>query len=304
MSRKQTIFLFTLSAIISGGCKNSDPIIKDEAAYVESITRWQDQRVERLKSKTGWLNLAGLFWLEEGENSFGSDPSNDVVFPEKAEPFCGTLSLEAGKVYMEVKEGVKISIGDSLVTQTDLKHDHEENTTHLQQGDLAWYIIKRAERYGIRMRDYKHPRIDLLDHIPSYPIQTDYVVEATLKPFDQPRTMNVATPVDGITESYQCPGELHFKIKNQDLVLYPFSSSRGYFFVLADETTGLDTYGAGRFMYSMPDSTGRIILDFNKAYNPPCAFSPYATCPMPPRENFLPIAIEAGEKSVHLEKGF
>ena len=301
MSQKYLLPLIPVLLIFISGCGSSDPIITDEAAYVESIEEWQHQRVERLKSKNGWLNLAGLFWLEEGENSFGSDPSNDVIFPEKADAFCGTLTLNEGKVFMQVKKGAGIGIGDSLVSEANLVHDHEKNTTHLLQGDLAWYIIKRAERYGIRMRDYKHPRINQLDHIPSYPIQTDYVVEATLKPFDEPRTMVVATPVEGFTESYECPGELHFQIENEDLVLFPFSSGEGYFLVIADETTGMDTYGAGRFMYSMPDSSGRIILDFNKAYNPPCAFSPYATCPMPPRENFLPFAIEAGEKSVHLE---
>ena len=301
MKRWCYILQILVLVFIIGGCSSSDPIITDETAYVESIEEWQLQRMERLKSKNGWLNLAGLFWLEEGENSFGSDPSNLVVFPAKADAFCGTLTLNEGKVFLHVRDGIKIGIGDSLVTKADLIHDQAKNTTHLQQGDLAWYIIKRDERYGIRMRDYKHPRINQLDHIPSYPIQTSYVVEATLKPFDEPRTMVVATPVEGFTESYKCPGELHFKIKNEALVLYPFISGKGYFLVIADETTGMDTYGAGRFMYSMPDSTGRIILDFNKAYNPPCAFSPYATRPMPPRENFLPIAIEAGEKSVHLE---
>ncbi|MEN8202441.1 MAG: DUF1684 domain-containing protein [Bacteroidota bacterium] len=301
MNRNVLFFLILCTSLILSGCNSSESIITDEAAYTESITQWQHQRMEGLKSKTGWLNLAGLFWLNEGENSFGSDPSNDVVFPDKSDPFCGTLSLEKGKVTMQVNDGVQIAIGDSLVTQADLVNDHEKNTTHLQQGDLAWYIIKRGEKYGVRLRDYKHPRMDELDHIPSYPIQTEYVVEATLKPFEEPRTMTVATPVEGVTENYQCPGELHFKIKSQDLVLYPFTSGNRYFLVIADETTGMDTYGAGRFMYSTPDSTGRIILDFNKAYNPPCAFNPYATCPMPPRENFLPIAIEAGEKSVHLE---
>ena len=301
MSRNYLLPLIPVLLLFISGCGSSDPIITDEAAYVESIEKWQHQRVERLKSNNGWLNLAGLFWLEEGENSFGSDPSNQVIFPEKADAFSGSLILNEGEVFMQVNEGTKIGIGDSLVKEADLIHDHAENTTHLLQGDLAWYIIKRAERYGIRMRDYKHPRINQLDHIPSYPIQTDYVVEATLELFDEPRTMVVATPVEGFTESYECPGELHFKIKNEELVLFPFTSGKGYFLVIADETTGMDTYGAGRFMYSMPDSTGRIILDFNKAYNPPCAFSPFATCPMPPRENFLPIAIEAGEKSVHLE---
>ena len=287
--------------VILGGCNAADPVITDEVTYVETIHEWQHQRIERLKSKNGWLNLAGLFWIDEGENSFGSDPENDIVIPEKADRFCGTLTLKEGEVVLKVKEGVTISIGDSLVTQLILEDDHSDNTTILEQGDLAWYIVKRGDKFGIRMRDYKHPRIDKLNHIPSYPIQTNYVVEATLKSFDKPRTMVVATPVEGFTEEYQCPGELHFKINKEELVLYPFTSGEGYFLVIADETTGIDTYGAGRFMYSMPDSTGRIILDFNKAYNPPCAFSPFATCPMPPKENFLPVAIEAGEKSVHME---
>ena len=256
--------------------------------------------MERLKNKDGWLTLAGLYWLEEGENSFGSDPANDIVFADKADAFGGTLVLEDSIVTIRVAEGVDITSDGTPVRELLLFNDHADNTTRLQQGDLAWYIIKRGERYGIRLRDHTHPRLDELDHIPSYPIQTDYVVEARLEPFDQPRVMTVATPLEGYTESYDCPGILKFKIRGKELELYPFSSGKGYFLVIADETTGIDTYGAGRFMYAIPDSLGRIILDFNKAYNPPCAFSPYATCPMPPRENFLPAAIEAGEKSVHL----
>lgn len=301
MHRNILLLKIPIVFFIISGCNSTDPVITDEAAYVKAIKEWQHSRLERLKSETGWLNLAGLFWLEEGENSFGSDPANDIVFPEKAEAFCGTVTLKEGKVFLLASAGVNITCEDTLVTRLVLNDDHSDNTTHLEQGDLAWYIVKRGEKYGIRLRDYQHPRINKLDHIPCYPIQTSYVVEATLKPFEEPRTMTLATPVEGFTEDYQCPGELHFKIKKKDLVLYPFASGDGYFLIIADETTGLDTYGAGRYMYSVPDSSGRIILDFNKAYNPPCAFSPFATCPMPPRENFLPVAIKAGEKSVHFE---
>ncbi len=295
-----TLLLATMISLLSG-CNNPQAVIEDEGAYILEIEEWQRSRLERLKGKNGWLNLAGLLWIEEGENSFGSDPGNDIIFPEKADTFCGSLSLEGGKVSLHVQEDVIITSGDSRVTTLELNDDQSKPTTHLQQGDLAWYIIKRADKYGIRLRDHKHPRIDELDHMPAYPINTDYVVEAQLHSFDEPREFTVATPVEGFTETYQCPGELHFQINNEDLVLYPFTTGKGYFLIIADESTGLETYGAGRFMYSEPDSTGRIILDFNKAYNPPCAFSPYATCPMPPRENFLPVAIEAGEKSVHFE---
>jgi uncharacterized protein len=292
--------IVTLSVFLHG-CNSAPAVITDEAAYVKETEAWQQKRLERLKSKNGWLNLAGLLWLEEGENSFGSDPANDIVFPEKAEPFCGTLVLDKGVVTLRLSEGVAITVNDSSLTEIKLVDDQSKNTTHLEQGDLAWNIIKRGDRYGIRLRDYRHPRINKLHHIPSYPIQTSYVVEATLRPFDSPRTMTVGTPVEGYTEEYQCPGTLNFKLNGKKLELYPFTSGNGYFLVIADETTGLDTYGAGRFMYASPDSTGRIILDFNRAYNPPCAFSPFATCPMPPKENFLLVAIEAGEKSVHLE---
>jgi len=301
MRNLYSLFLIISAMLILFACNSSTPVITDEASYVESIEEWQEQRLERLKSKNGWLSLAGLFWLEEGENSFGSDPENDIIFPEKADAFSGTLELDSGSVTLRVAEGVAITMQDSLIIEMKLVDDHSENTSRLQQGDLAWYIVKRGERYGIRLRDHKHPRIDELDHIPSYPIQTSYVVEATLEAFDSPRTMTVATPVEGFTESYECPGILNFRIKGKNLTLHPFTSGSRYFLVIADETSGLDTYGGGRFMYASPDSTGRIILDFNKAYNPPCAFSPFATCPMPPRENFLPAAIEAGEKSVHLD---
>ena len=294
--------LIIVSIILAGapGCDPSQPVITDEAAYTESIIQWQQERIERLKGKSGWLNLAGLFWLEEGENSFGSDPSNDIIFPEKADAFCGTLVLQEGQVTLKVADGIEIMSGDTPVSDAELEDDHSKQTTHLQQGDLAWYIIRRGEKSGIRLRDLAHPRIEELDHIPAYPINPDYVVEATLEPFEESRTMTVATPVEGFTESYQCPGQLHFRLNKEELVLYPFTSGKGYFLVFADETTGIDTYGAGRFMHSSPDSAGRIILDFNRAYNPPCAFSPFATCPMPPRENFLPVSVEAGEKSVHL----
>ncbi len=301
MRHQSSLFLFISTAVLLFACNAAPPVITDETSYLEEMESWQQQRLERLKSKNGWLSLAGLFWLEEGENSFGSNPENDIVFPEKADTFSGILTLERGSVTLSVSEGVKITLQDTLITKIKLADDQSPNTTRLQQGDLAWYIVKRGERYGIRLRDHKHPRIDKLDHIPSYPIQTSYVVEATLEPFDSPKTMTVATPLDGYTESYECPGILNFRINGEKLTLHPFTSGSGYFLVIADETTGMETYGAGRFMYATPDSTGRIILDFNKAYNPPCAFSPFATCPMPPRENFLPVAIEAGEKSVHFD---
>lgn len=293
--------LFLLLLCIALSCQQASPLIADEAQYQEEWEAWQEKRVERLKSKTGWLNLAGLYWLEEGDNSFGSDPANKIVFPEKASPFCGSLILENGRVTLKAIPAAGITLEGAPVEELQLEDDQGKNTTLLEQGDLAWFVIKRGEMYGIRLRDYAHPRLRQLDHIPAYPVNLDYVVEASLRPFDSARTMEVATPVTGFTESYDCPGTLDFILKGKKLTLLPFKAGNGYFLVIGDETSAVETYGAGRFMYTVPDSAGRIILDFNRAYNPPCAFSPFATCPMPPRENILPIAIEAGEKAVHFE---
>ena len=149
---------------------------------------------------------------------------------------------------------------------------------------------------AIRLRDYKHPAIEALDHIPSYLIDPAYVVEAKFKPFQKVRIMTVNTAFQDYTQDYRCPGELHFKLKGEKLKLLPFESGKDYFIIISDETSALETYGGGRFMYASPDSTGRIMLDFNKAYNPPCAVTPFAACPMPPRENHLPVRVEAGEK--------
>lgn len=300
MGLKRMFLVVSTALLVASGCNNTHPLIEDEGAYLASVESWQQARLERLKDKNGWLSLAGLYWLEEGENSFGSDNDNDIVFPGKADAFCGTLTLTGDQVRLDVKAGIDIQDDSGMVTNMILSDDHTENTTRLQQGDLAWYVIKRGEKYGIRLRDHKHPRIDELQKIPSFPVDTRFVVEATLESFEIPKTITVATPVEGLTESYRCPGELHFSINRKEVVLYPFISGNGYFLVFADETTGIETYGAGRFMYAIPDSAGRIILDFNRAYNPPCAFSPFATCPMPPRENILEVSIRAGEKSVHL----
>jgi len=283
------------------GCSRSDPVVTDEAAYAEDLEKWRSLRLERLKDEKGWLNLAGLYWLEEGENTFGSDPSNRIVFPEKAERFCGTLTLQDGRVLLNAEKEAGIMKNGDTVTRMTLQDDHSGNATRLRQGNLLWFVIRRGDRYAVRLRDLDHPMIRKIDHVPSYPVRTDHVVRAELVPFATPESITVATPVQGVTETYLCPGELHFRIGGNKLTLRPFDTGNGYFLVFADKTSGFETYGAGRFLVAVPDSAGNTVLDFNRAYNPPCAFTPFATCPMPPRENILKVPIEAGEKAVHLQ---
>ncbi|MDX2432030.1 MAG: DUF1684 domain-containing protein [Bacteroides sp.] len=292
------LILFTAVAILFTACDFSSKLPQDPAAYIASIEQWQQDRLEGLKDKDGWLNLAGIYWLKEGVQSFGSDPSNDIVFPAKAPAFMGTLSLEDTQVHITVNDGVELFYENEAVGELELTSDSNGDLFYITHGDFAWYIMKRHNSLAIRLRDYKNPAIEALDHIPSYPIDPDYLVEAKLKPFAEAKTITVPTPFQDYTQDYECPGELHFKLKGKKMTLLPFTSGKNYFIIIYDETSGLETYGGGRFMYASEDSSGRILLDFNKAYNPPCAVTEFAACPMPPPENRLPVSIEAGEKVI------
>jgi len=286
--------LITLNA----SCNRSAPVIQDRTAYMETVRQWQQERLTGLKARDGWLNLAGIYWLKEGDQTIGSDPVNDHVFPERAPAFIGTLTLEGESVRIRVNEGLELYYKNERIQELELGPDSSVDPSYITHGDFAWYIMKRHHSLAIRLRDYRNPAIDALDQIPSYPIDPGYVVEAKLHAFDTARILTVATPFQDYTQDYNCPGELEFMLKGEKLTLLPFSSGEGYFIIISDETSGMETYGGGRFMYSYPDSSGRIILDFNKAYNPPCAITPFAACPMPPPENHLPLKIEAGEKTL------
>jgi len=284
--------------LLQSGCTPGPGLIENKEAYIAAVEQWQEARLERLKGKEGWLNLAGIYWLEEGSQRFGSDPANDLVFPEKAAPFLGTLTLHGEMVKLEVDPEVEMRYLGEPVTELELK-PQQSHPSYVRHGDFAWYIMKRHTSLAVRLRDYANPAIDALDHIPSYSIDPDYVVQATLKPFEEPRTIEVATPFQDYTQEYTCPGTLHFTLKGKKLTLLPFESGEEYFLVISDESSALETYGGGRFMYATPDKDGHAVLDFNKAYNPPCAITPFAACPMPPHENHLPMKVEAGEKALH-----
>jgi uncharacterized protein (DUF1684 family) len=291
------LILFT-GALIFTECDNSSQLIQDPASYILSVEQWQHDRLEELKGRDGWLNLAGIYWLKEGVQTFGSNSSNEIVFPAKAPAFIGTLTLKDERVHIQVNDDVALYYENDRVHELELSYDSSAAPKYITHGDFAWYIMKRHHSLAIRLRDFKNPAIEALDHMPAYPIDPDYVVEASMKPFEESRTITVYTPFQDYTQDYQCPGELHFKLKGQKLKLLPFISGEGYFIIISDETSAMETYGGGRFMYVYPDSTGRILLDFNRAYNPPCAVTSFAACPKPPLENHLPLKIEAGEKVI------
>lgn len=271
---------------------------KGSAEYLKGIQEWHNKRIENLKRDNGWLNLAGLYWLKEGENKFGSDKSNDIVFPkEKAPLFIGTILLKDSTATIKINKDVEVFLENcEQVTEMELKHDQQPGTTILDHGSLRWFLIKRGDRYGIRLRDLDAELVKNFPGIETYPINSDWKVEAKFESYNPPKIISVPNIIGTIDEE-KSPGALVFSLNSEEYKLDVLDAGKSYFVIFADETSGNETYGGGRFLYvDKSDLSGKIYIDFNKAYNPPCVFTKYATCPLPPKQNHLKIEITAGEK--------
>jgi uncharacterized protein (DUF1684 family) len=281
-------------------CKQQPSI--DHDAYIKEMDQWHSERLSRLKDKNGWLALAGLYWLQEGLNTFGSDSANKLVFPIYAPPFIGTLELTDSTLYL--RETVLPVLIDSLpASHVKLVHDMGGKPTRMILGRYAWTIIKRGDRFGVRLRDFESPLPDSLHQIPYFETSEKYRVVAEFKPFNVPEKQVVHTVI-GMDAENIIPGILVFRLNGKKYQLFPASEEGEWSIVFGDLTNGEETYDAGRFLdIDAPDEHNKVIIDFNKSYNPPCAFTPFATCKLPHRSNILPVRIEAGEKAVHLRPG-
>lgn len=298
--KNKLIFLLVFALILSIACNKPQPAPFDAAAYKTDIEKWQNTRATNLKKEDSWLTLVGLYWLKEGENKFGSNAANSVALPkDKAPDVAGSFWLEKGQVRLAALPSANITVDGKSVTELDLKDDNNDSgPTILKMGSLIINIVKRSDRIGVRVKDSQaEPRLQFkgLDYFPTDP---KWRIEARLEPY-QPAKMIPITNVLGMTSDETSPGALAFDVGGKTYRVDPIleKGETDYFIMIADETTGRETYGAGRYLYvSPPDALGKVVIDFNKAYNPPCAFTPYATCPLPPRQNHLPLRIEAGEK--------
>ena len=271
----------------------------NEKDYIKSVQEWQQERLENLKSESGWLNLVGLHWLKEGENPFGSNDANNIIFPENAPGFIGSIALYKGHVSIIINEDVGVYINDSLLKEYDVITDADANTTVFKMGSFKWHIIKRGERYGIRLRDLESPLINQITELLSFPIDPNWRIKAKFEKFDSPKKIAIPNALGDI-EYEQCYGLLKFNIDDEEFSLMPLGNGidNNFFLIFADETSAEETYGAGRFLsVEKPDENGITYIDFNKATNPPCAFTDFATCPLPPKENILTVEILAGEKT-------
>jgi uncharacterized protein (DUF1684 family) len=272
----------------------------DASAHKTEIQKWQNNRLASLTKDDGWLTLIGLFWLNEGENKLGSDPKNAIILPkDKAPSVAGSLWLEKGRARLAARPGVEITAGDKPVTGLDLKDDNDENgPTILKLGSLLINVVKRGERLGVRVKDTESRSRREFKGLEYYPIDPKWRIEARFEPYQPAKTIPI-TNVLSMTDDEISPGALAFDVDGKTYRIDPIleKGETDWFVMIADETTGRETYGAGRYLYvSPPDASGKVVIDFNKTYSPPCAFTNFATCPLPPRQNHLPFRVEAGEK--------
>ncbi|WP_426755342.1 DUF1684 domain-containing protein [Myxococcus sp. Y35] len=257
---------------------------------------WHEERIERLQAEDGWLSLVGLYWLEEGEQSVGSAPGNDLDFPEGTPAKLGTFTRQGKTARFQPAPGVALTRNGQPFTGGVLQSDEQGTPDVLKLGSLSFQLILRGDKLGVRVRDSSAPARKQFHGIPTYPASLKWRVEARFEPAQTPRTIQVPN-VLGTVEAMKAPGTLVFTVDGKEHQLTPVEDGSGKLFIIfADETNRDATYGAGRFLSADMPQDGRVVLDFNRAYNPPCAFTRFATCPLPPKGNRLALRVEAGEK--------
>ena len=268
--------------------------------YERQTEQWHAGRIRELKADNGWLNLAGLLWLEEGSNSFGSGNKNKLVFPFGKIPLkAGVLEKKGDAVMMTAAKKVKILVDGKPTRKAVVLHPDSPAAPMMAYGDLRWNIIKRQDKLGVRLRDLQHPNLIDFKGVERFPVDTSWRKEAVLITDMYNRKIAV-TNMLGQTNMLPSPGKLRFRIDGRYHTLDALEEGDELFIIFGDETSGVETYSSGRFIYAKkPGSDGRTILDFNRAINPPCAFTTFATCPLPPKQNILPMAVRAGEKNYH-----
>jgi uncharacterized protein len=267
-----------------------------DAAYKQSVEQWRNNHLAKVTSDDGDLTYAALLWLREGINSFGSAPGNDVVLPSPVPPKAGSIDVRRGKFTVHVNPDVPITMGGKSIRTAELKPDDLDSRMFL--GDLTFYIHQAGERFALRMKD-KHSKLrQEFTGLRWFPIDPDWRVTAQFVPYPSPREV----PIEGILgdrSTLPMAGYVTFDLHGSHYKLEGLQDNDGrLFFIFNDLTRNTDTYQV-RFLFSTPPANGTVQLDFNEAYNPPCAFNPYTTCPLPTPGNRLQVEIRAGEKRYH-----
>jgi uncharacterized protein (DUF1684 family) len=261
-------------------------------AYRREVEQWREDHQRKLAADDGWLTVVGLDWLKEGDNRVGADPTSEVALPPGSAPQkVATISLRAGRVVLHPTPGVALTLNGKPATETALREDDDI----LAINRLRFYLIRRGDRAGIRLKDNDSAARKHFQGLSWYPVDPAWRIQAKYTAWDKPHSLAFHNTI-GQEESEPSPGYVTFQKDGREFRMEPTLDDGQLFFVIRDQTSGKTTYGASRFLYTEQPKDGVVTLDFNKAENPPCAFTDFATCPLPPPQNRLALAITAGEK--------
>lgn len=272
--------------------------------YAQEMAEWEKNRLSALKNRDGYLSLVGLCWLQAGENSFGSGTHNRCQFPAGLPENIGRYNVSDDAMTVTVAPGLAVMHNDQPVSQMVVLADSEpDGPTILSWGTFSWFVIKRGNALAIRIRNAESPMLQSFERVERFENDLAWRITGQFKRRAAPETVLVPT-ILGTEAEMVSPGTISIEVggEERELVALKAGDESRLFVIVADGLSGVETYGGGRFLLTEPiQPDGSVVLDFNKATNPPCAFSPYATCPRPPAENRFSVDIPAGEKNFHYE---
>ncbi|HEV8413949.1 MAG TPA: DUF1684 domain-containing protein [Bryobacteraceae bacterium] len=264
-------------------------LIGADSTYQRQIAQWRAEREAKLKADDGWLTVVGLHWLHEGVNTVGSDPNADAPLPSSLPARVGTITLSKGKAHFKPAGGVQLK-------EMDLKTDVTEQYDRLALGRVKFFVIERETKFGVRVKDNDSEARKKFAGLRWYPVDPSWNIRAKFIP--SPHQVSFDTEV-GVKEKDESPGYVTFTRGGRDYKMEAVKEDDDLWFVFRDLTSGKTTYGASRFLYTPFPKDGFVEMDFNKAENPPCMFTDYATCPLPTPQNRLQLAVTAGEQTYH-----
>lgn len=312
LERSPAPFLFTMYVILGSifsmsakhGFGQANPIEDGNKEYISEIQQWQKTNEERFKDPFGWLALIGNFWLHEGENRIGFGDSNIVKLPEdfSGKP-TGSFVLKGGSVEIRLDSQSVIQVngeteGNIRLTIDSSRIESDGKDVILLGQRVKLQLVRRNGRFAVRVRDRQNHAFEEFQGKKWYEVRPEFRVEAIFTPYEPTRTIPIVN-VKGDTVDTEVVGYLSFRIRDREYQLDAFSESpESLIIVFKDLTSGKTTYTPGRFLEAPAPKNGRVLLDFNKAYNPPCAFTPHALCPLPPKQNYLDVEIVAGELKI------